>query len=394
MALKLFKIFASLRLTLALLGGSMLLIFLGTLDQVHYGIHEVQKRYFESLWVVWQYPGHWALGEILSRVRLVLPGGYLIGGLLLINLICAHFRYFKWHPKKIGISIIHSGILLLIISGFATSMYQQESQMWLDLGKPINFSENVRTNELVIIDKSSETTDTVISIPETLLKKQKIFEPEALPFSLKVMDYYPNASLALKSQNPNVQGSAPQLATQGAGIKMDLLVYPQAVTYKENEINTATAYIALEDDQGLIGTWLVSNVMDGRFPAQKFEHRGKPYEIALRFKRTYLPYTLTLTHFTHEKYPGTEIPKHFASEIILNDPSKNAQRNTIIYMNNPLRYEGSTFYQASFAPGETASMLQVVQNPTRLLPYLAVWIVGLGLLVQFLSHLVSFKRKA
>jgi hypothetical protein len=41
------------------------------------------------------------------------------------------------------------------------------------------------------------------------------------------------------------------------------------------------------------------------------------------------------------------------------------------------------------------STLQVVQNPTWLAPYFGCLIVGLGLLIQFLIHLVKFaKRKA
>ena len=52
-------------------------------------------------------------------------------------------------------------------------------------------------------------------------------------------------------------------------------------------------------------------------------------------------------------------------------------------MNQPLRYDGKAFYQASFGKGDTLSILQVVDNPGWLLPYISCAMVALGLLVHF-----------
>jgi hypothetical protein len=59
-------------------------------------------------------------------------------------------------------------------------------------------------------------------------------------------------------------------------------------------------------------------------------------------------------------------------------------------MNHPLRYAGSTFYQASFAENDTVSIFQVVQNPAWLTPYIACLLVALGLCIQFAMHLAEF----
>ena len=52
-------------------------------------------------------------------------------------------------------------------------------------------------------------------------------------------------------------------------------------------------------------------------------------------------------------------------------------------MNQPLRYEGKAFYQASFGKGDTLSILQVVENPGWLLPYVSCVLVTIGLIVHF-----------
>lgn len=387
---QLWNIFTSLRLTVILLGFSMALVFFGTLDQVQYGVFEVQKRYFESIFVTWQYPEIWPAGKILKNLFLPLAGGYLIGFLLIINLICAHFKYFNPSWKKIGISFIHTGIMLLIVSGFLTSFWQMESQMWIKEGETANFSKAIRENEFVIIDKTDPNFDDVYTIPENTFKKGNLIKIENAPFSVKAEKYFPNADLGLKSQNPTAPAS---IANQGAALKMGLVAFPKKQTFKDNEINTATAYAHVYANDKDLGIWLVSNLIDDNFPSQKFTHNGHDYEIALRFKRTYLPFSLKLLKFTHERYPGTQIPKNFSSLVDIIDSSKKDNRQTLIYMNHPLRYKGFTFYQSSFGEQETESMFQVVRNPSRLLPYIAVWVVGLGLLIHFLIRLWFYLKK-
>ena len=127
----------------------------------------------------------------------------------------------------------------------------------------------------------------------------------------------------------------------------------------------------------------------------------RQYEIGLRLKRYYYPFSLTLLKATHEKYRGTEIPKNFASRVRVQNPQKNEARETVVYMNNPLRYSGLTFYQFQMAAGDMSersgaapsSTLQVVRNPSWLTPYLSCVLISLGLLVQFGSHLVGSVRR-
>ena len=241
----LFKVISSLELTVLLLGFAGLLVFFGTLDQVHYGIHLVQKRYFASFWAFWQYPLQWPGGASLYWVRLPLPGGYLLGILLLINLFSAHFRFFRPTWKKTGIVLIHSGVLLLIVSGFVSGMLKEESLMWIDEGGRSNYSEDYNSNELVLIDKSAPNWDEVFSIPLAHLEAGAPFTHPQLPFRIEPLYVFENALLAPQAQNPQAPSNP---TTQGVGL--DLAVFPRPPTYKENETNRATAYVRLTGDEG------------------------------------------------------------------------------------------------------------------------------------------------
>jgi hypothetical protein len=110
----------------------------------------------------------------------------------------------------------------------------------------------------------------------------------------------------------------------------------------------------------------------------------------LRVQRAYYPSSLTLINFTHDRYAGTEIPKNFSSSLRLTTPEGRDDREVLIRMNEPLRYAGLTFYQAGFENDDLTSILQVVRNPSWLIPYIACALMTLGLTLQFGMHLVGF----
>src|SRR5690606_28088332 len=105
------------------------------------------------------------------------------------------------------------------------------------------------------------------------------------------------------------------------------------------------------------------------------------------------PFTLHLLDFTHERYAGTDIPKDFSSRVRLVHPEAGEDREVLIYMNHPLRYGGFTFYQSGFDNDDQTTILQVVKNPSWLLPYVSCLMVTLGLIVQFGLSLIVFLRR-
>jgi hypothetical protein len=63
-------------------------------------------------------------------------------------------------------------------------------------------------------------------------------------------------------------------------------------------------------------------------------------------------------------------------------------------MNEPLRYDGKTFFQSSFdAEDEKGTVLQVVDNPGWLTPYFACVMVAAGMIWQFMTHLIGFAAR-
>lgn len=385
----LFQFFSSLKLTVVLLSFSLILIFFGTLDQVQYGIWHTQELYFESFMVVWAFPEHAPLGQHLHWIRIPMPGGYLLGGMLLINLLAAHITRFKLSWAKCGIFLIHSGLILLLVSELMTDILAVESQMPVDEGGTSNYSQDFRENELVFIDRSHPEHDSVHTIPASLLKPGKRIDVPNTPLSIRTVRYHGNAEIGRATSG----SPAESIATRGAAVRMGIIVNPKPETYSEDEINTVTAFVEVIKGEDSLGTWLVSNVMDERFPPQMVDAGDRSFEIALRFTRHYYPFEIELIDFKHEKYPGTEVPFNFSSEVKVTHQDSTKNQKALIYMNHPLRYEGLTFFQASFANQDKTSIFQVVRNPGWLLPYLSVLLMGLGMCAQFGMHFFKFLGK-
>ncbi len=372
------RVLSSLRLTVVCLGLGMLLVFLGTLAQVHLGIHAVQARYFQSLIIFWSPTGaNWKIP--------ILPGGYLLGTVLLVNLIAAHAVRFQLTKKKLGIILLHFGVILLLIGQLLTGLFARETQMRIDEGQTAGYSEAPREVELAVIDKTDPNFDQVVAIPEAVLAPGGTIQNPTLPFTLTIRQFMGNTHLAMRSQEP--QGP-PSLATMGFGPKIVAEEAPRTV--KDDERDLSAAYLELNAGEGSLGSWLVSNAIPEPQPVTV---NGHTYELVMRQRRFYKQFALTLLHFAHDRYAGTDIPKNFSSRVRLVDLEQHENREVLISMNDPLRYRGFTFYQSGFDNNDKTTILQVVKNPAMLLPYIACGLVGLGLLVQFSMHLFGFVRK-
>jgi ResB-like family len=370
------KPLTSLKLTVFCLACAMILVFLGTLDQVNIGVYEAENRYFKSFFLYFTPPG--------TTLKIPwFPSGYLVGGLLLVNLVAAHLARFKFSWKKAGILVLHSGVILLLLGQLFTSLFQVESQMRLDQGETKNYSLSYYHDELAVIDTNAPDSDQVISIPDSQLYKGHKIALPADSLEVVINEYFPNSALFRPDQLP--ASNYPHLQVGPMAVSVQ-----QERTYRENERNMPTAAVSVSQGGKPVGSWSLA----AGFPRPvSFQAGGKTYQIVLRPKRFYKPFAIQLVQFSHDRYAGTDIAKNFSSRIRLLDSSRHEDRETLIYMNHPLRYEGMTFYQSGFDNNDTTTILQVVQNPNWLIPYISCALIAFGMVLQFGMHLTGFVRR-
>ncbi len=375
---------ASLRLTVTLLTLAMVLIFVGTIAQTTLGVWQAVDAYFRS-WVAMVDPGLFVASVDLGPV-IPIPGGLTITALLIVNLLAAHAMRFKMSRKRIGILVLHAGLIVLLAGELVTGFAADEGLMSIDEGSSSSVVEDVREAELAFIDQSHAEHDRVVTIPQWMLARAAVtgkpIVTEELPFEVRVEAWYPNAALF------HAHGDA--RATEGIGLEARAEPKPRVAGADGSRADTPAAYITLLRDGTPLGTWMVSAALT---EAQRIGTGDAVCGLALRYRRAYLPFTIHLKDFRHDTFTGTSIARNFSSDIRIVDPEHATDRETRIWMNNPLRYRGMTFYQASYKPDGSGTVLQVVRNPGWLMPYIACSLVAGGMIVHFAMSLIAFLRR-
>ena len=121
------------------------------------------------------------------------PGGYIVGGLLLLNLIAAHLVRFRMTWKRSGILLIHGGMILLMLGELVTGLFAVEGNMTIENGSACNFVEHADKVELAVIDPSDPKNDRVVVVPSTF-KQGGLIQDEQLPFDIEVARFMYNSS--------------------------------------------------------------------------------------------------------------------------------------------------------------------------------------------------------
>ena len=170
----------------------MVLVFFGTIAQKDYGLYLVQMDYFSS-WIKWFGP-------------LPTPSAKLTMLVMFVNLSGFFFRPKIFTLSKLGVTITHIGIMLLLLGSGLTSVFSTEGTMIIDEGKKSNFFENYYVKEFAIIDKSSNEHDNYIIFDEKSLYKNSFLEYSQLPLKIEILDFYPNCN-PIQKQSTIIQNN-------------------------------------------------------------------------------------------------------------------------------------------------------------------------------------------
>lgn len=343
------------------------LVFFGTLYQTDHGLWEAQNRFFGYRWVL--------VGGFFP-----LPGASLVLWVLSLQLVVTMLFILPWKPAKLGLWIVHLSIFALLFGGFLTQTMAVESQLTLAEGETGHYTTSYQDWELAFWESKGDSN-------QVFAWDAKYLKPGA---RLDVTPY--NARIAVKAYFRNADAFTSQ-ATSGAKF-----INPSGIGAMEQRKPDKEV---TRNAPGIIFTLSEPGKDDKEILLYSMEQvplilslGGKRVNIQLRLKHYPMGFSLKLTDFIKVVHPGTDVPASFESYADMDVGG--AVRPVKIWMNNPLRHEGYTFFQASYAqaPGQVEkSTFAVVTNPGRVLPYVSSILVFGGLLLHFLLRLIPFIRK-
>ncbi|HOH29530.1 MAG TPA: cytochrome c biogenesis protein ResB [Candidatus Hydrogenedentes bacterium] len=367
-----FRLMASYGLSVILLVTLLLLVFMGTFEQTRIGLYEAQQKYFESLVVI---------PRLFGVIPVPVPGAYLLLSFIFINMLCGAVIKAPKRLSRPGLLIAHVGILLLVLYGVVSYHFSLTGNMPLYVGDSNNKIQSYYDWEMRITEVGEKEDGRQFIIPQKHLEECRnghvcIFQNKALPFDVSVGPFYENSA-------PET-GTGP-LAVDGIKLKE----MPPAHSVEQN---IPGLLVQLSDASPIRG-WLWG--MEQAPLLVKYNERS--FSLTLSRREWSIPFSVALEAFDHEKHPGTDLPSMFSSTVLIQEGD--AVRTAIIRMNEPLRYRGYTFYQASWGPANAKegdrlySVLAVSRNPAIKWPVYASILISFGLLFHYAQVLLRYLKR-
>lgn len=306
-----------------------------------------------------------------------------------------------------GNVLIHLGVGLLMLGQFIFGDAQREERVTLFEGQKTQVAFEQDVVELAFIDESDPTKNSVVAFDHPMLQQSasqsKFIGSESLPLELRVEKYMENSKGSFR-RTPASSGDA-LAEIQGLGREWDIVDAAKSGGAKST-VNYASAIVSLrtKDGQQPLGKFLVSQFINddaAMYSAalDQVEVDGKKWNFGLRFRRNYKDYQVMLDDVVLEQYTGTAKPKDYSSFVKIENEQGATVQQGRIWMNNPMRFRGETFYQSGYLAAEQSpngveqTTLQVVTNAGWLIPYVACVLSGLGMMVHFGGTFARFASR-
>lgn len=357
-----------------------LLTWFATLEQIDNGLYPTLRKYFYWKSVV-------ILPEINGKmVPLPLLSGYWVGALFLLNLILGGLIRIRKGWKHAGNLISHAGIVFMLIGAGVAQHFSERGNMAILEGGSSSAAEDYFEYVVEATEIKDGKPGPIHVIRGRYLEdltdgNTRLFRLPGYPFDLEFGGYLGNAQPVAKTERaPDRQ----QTVVDG----YYLMEKPDEVT---TEKNTAACYGRMIYRDGKKSDPFI--LAGASFHPLTIRHEGQIFTLDMRKRLWPMPFTVKLDEFLAEFHPGTSNPAKFVSKITRIENGSEAK--VTIQMNEPMRYEGLTFFQASYVapkePGQKMmSVFEVVKNPADKWPEYSLYIVTLGLAVTFLTKLIGF----
>ena len=316
-----------------------------------------------------------ALGFSLFLGVIPFVGAKTVLLVLFVNLLAATLFRYKFKLNKLGILIIHYGLLFLIVSSFYTHYFSEESVIVFEEGEKLNYSLDYFDSELIAYIEKEDGFKEVVAYDFNSIKEGESFFLKRFNLKLTPIYFYRNAS----------PGQFNDLAKNASGIN-SLIFLPLP---KERESTLPGGVFQVQQEEYGINEKIL--LWEGERKPLALKWGNETYYFKIQRKHYPLPFIVGLKNFEKKEHFGTSIAKTYRSEIVYQKDNKNYQ--ALIAMNEPFRSDGYTLFQSSFSVDESGnerSILATVKNRGYYLPYIASLVISLGLLIHFM--LALFKR--
>lgn len=153
-------------------------------------------------------------------------------------------------------------------------------------------------------------------------------------------------------------------------------------TYKGKDMRFMNAMIVEAESGGKTTTIALRGGKGYKGEPAMTELNGAEIRMVYGAKDIQLPFALKLVDFQLDRYPGSNSPSSYASEVILIDERNGVEKPYRIFMNNVLNYGGYRFFQSSYDKDELGTVLSVNKDAAgTFVTYLGYFLMTLGMML-------------
>jgi len=364
-----------------------LLVWFSTLEMKYIGLSGALDKYYSSdLAKFFVFPTING-GKDLP---VPLPGAYWVCIVLFFNMIIGGLIRLRKSWRNIGAVISHFGIVGLLAVGFVDHHKSIHSKMETFQGNTYDYTTKFDYTSIEVSEFTAEGEkkkpyvikhDMIVDLED----KMRRFTFDELPFDLEVRHFHEHAV---------VRDVANHVQSTGFGEVVDGFFLQPAKFDPSQDYYNYGCYVQVKPKNGEPSRQIIlCRSID--FP-QTFSVDGKLYGLEMPNEIWPMPYSVELINSVGEYYPGTRRPSKFQSTIAWKGKEDNLEKLQTIKMNQPMRYEGFTLYQANWNEpinGLEFSGFEVVTNPVHEGPEICMWISAFGLLIHFAMKLIKYLEK-
>jgi hypothetical protein len=125
--------------------------------------------------------------------------------------------------------------------------------------------------------------------------------------------------------------------------------HAKKVLVKAAKKNTGKDYLTVELNDGKATKKVRLEGGKGQFPKpERFAMNGVVYQLEYGSIQKNIPFNVQCRDFRLDKYPGSNSPSSFESELTIDDPRNKVKLNRRVFMNNVIDYDGYRFFQSSY----------------------------------------------
>ena len=281
-----------------------------------------------------------------------------------------------WQRKKYASLLLHFSFVVIIFGAGITRFFGFEGQMPIEQNKSSN------------IIYSSEPYLVIQGFQKTTRK----IEGVEIPFNINARKHYEIDFFDKKLyiNISNVQAKVDEFKNPYTSLDL-------ALFFDTNSTQASTLFGGIDWSnlkEEVISAQIVQSPLGDIAQNTRIDMQDYVFFVSWGSKSIILPFNIHLDSFVLERYAGSNMPSSYESFVEVQDEQNDYFKKERIFMNNVLDYGGYRFFQSSYFPDESGTILSVNNDPGKVPTYIGYALLIIAMILLLIDKNSRFRTLA